>query len=246
MRRTLLVVSLFAILCAHLFAHAASAPAQSPEPREQSSGTPSGSVIEQQQAKSYSLPPEKYEKAVAYSRTQYRLHFARIACTLLLLLIVLAVGIASIFRDWAERFSRRRFVQAIVFVPLLLLTIDTLLLPLDAYQHHIAVRYDLSVQSWTSWFWDWIKGELVQVVVASMLAYLLFGFIRHSPRRWWFYFGLSTLPVLVFLLFIAPIAIDPLFNEFEPLHVTQPALAAEIEEVVRHGGLDIPPERMFE
>ena len=174
MRRTLLVVSLFAILWAHL-AYAVSASAQSPEPREQSSGASSGSAAEQQQAKSYSLSPEKYEKAVAYSKTQYRLHFARIACTLLILLSVLSLRIAPIFRDWAERLSRRRFVQTIVFVPLLLLTIDTLVLPLDAYQHHIAVRYGLSVQNWTSWFWDWTKGELVQVVVASMLAYLLYG-----------------------------------------------------------------------
>jgi STE24 endopeptidase len=245
MRRTLLVVSLLATLLAPVFADAASAPAQSPEPREQSSVS-SGPVGEKQDAESYSLSPEKYEKAVAYSRMQYRLHFVRIAFTLLLLLIILSLRVAPMFRDWAERVSRRRFVQAIVFVPLLLLTLDTFVLPLDAYQHHVAVRYDLSVQNWMSWFWDWTKGELVQVVVASMLAYLLYGVIRRSPRRWWFYFGLSTLPVIVFLVFIAPIAIDPLFNEFEPLQTTQPALAAEIEKVVRHGGLDIPPERMFE
>jgi Zn-dependent protease with chaperone function len=40
--------------------------------------------------------------------------------------------------------------------------------------------------------------------------------------------------------------IDPLFNHFEPLERAQPALVAEIEKVMRHGGLDIPRDRMFE
>ncbi|PYT07704.1 MAG: hypothetical protein DMF60_06510 [Acidobacteria bacterium] len=40
--------------------------------------------------------------------------------------------------------------------------------------------------------------------------------------------------------------IDPLFNHFEPLERTQPVLAAEIEKVAKHGGLDIPRDRMFE
>src|SRR4029453_1229735 len=50
----------------------------------------------------------------------------------------------------------------------------------------------------------------------------------------------------VFLLFISPLVIDPLFNRFEPLERTQPGLVTEIEKVVKRGGLDIPRDRMFE
>ncbi len=242
MRRSLIFVSLSLILAATIFASGANAQTQSSAPGEQSSGP----AAEKQSVKSYSLSPEKYEKAVAYSRTQYRLHFAGVAYSLLLLLIILSLRIAPAFRDWAERVSRRRFVQAIVFVPLLLLTFDALKLPLDAYQHHLAVQYDISVQGWGSWFWDWTKGELIQFVIASILAYILYGVIRRSRRRWWLYFGLASIPMLVFLLFISPVVIDPLFNKFAPLQTTQPALVAEIEKVVSHGGLDIPRERMFE
>jgi Zn-dependent protease with chaperone function len=246
MRRSLIVVSLSLICAAAIVACGANAQTQSSAPAEQPSSSSSGPVIEKEQVKSYSLPPEKYEKAVAYSRTQYRLHFVGVLYSLLLLLIILSLRIAPAFRDWAERVSRRRFVQAIVFVPLLLLTFDAFKFPLDVYQHHLAVYYDISVQGWGSWFWDWTKGELIQFVIATILAYILYGVIRRSRRRWWLYFGLASLPMLVFLLFISPLIIDPLFNKFEPLEATQPALVAEIEKVVNHGGLDIPRERMFE
>jgi len=204
------------------------------------------SLINQQPVKSYSLPPEKYEKAISYSRTQYRLHFIGTAYSLLILLFILSRRIAPVFRDWAERLSRRRFLQALVFVPLLLLVLDIFKLPLDIYQHNLSRRYEVSVQGWGSWFWDWSKGELIEFFIASILAYILYGVIRRSPQRWWLYFGLASLPMLVFLLFISPIVIDPLFNKFEPLQNTQPLLVAEIEKVVKHAGLDIPPERIFE
>lgn len=241
MRGSLIVLRLVVILAATLLASGVKAQSDTPKSTEQSEP-----AIQQRDVQSYSLSPEKYEKAVAYSRTQYGLHFVGVAYSLLLLLVILSLRIAPAFRDWAERVSRRRFVQAIVFVPLLLFTFDALKLPLDAYQHQLSVRYGISVQGWGSWLWDWSKGELIQVIFASTLAYILYGVIRRSRRRWWLYSGVASLPILVFLLFISPVLIDPLFNKFEPLQATQPLLVGEIEKVVSHAGLDIPRERMFE
>ncbi|HMF54609.1 MAG TPA: M48 family metalloprotease, partial [Edaphobacter sp.] len=46
-------------------------------------------------------------------------------------------------------------------------------------------------------------------------------------------------------VFIAPVLIDPLFNKFEPLSKTSPALVDRLEQVVARGGIQIPPDRMF-
>ncbi len=249
MPRLLFVVSLTLTVATVIATTDAVAQSQSPQVHSEQPSAPAASSsgsVQKQEVKSYTLSPEKYEKAVVYSRTQYRLHFLGVAYSLLVLLVILALRIAPLFRDWAERLSRRRFIQAIVFVPLLLFAFEALKFPLDAYRHHLAVHYEISVQGWGSWFWDWTKGKLVQFIVASILAYILYGVIRRSPRRWWLYFGLASLPILVFLNFISPVVIDPLFNKFESLEATQPALVTEIEKVIKHGGLDIPRERMFE
>ena len=243
MRRSIVVVSLSFVCATYILASPAVGHTQSSNSSRQSASSDSPN---NQEVKNYTLPPDKYEKAVAYSRTQYALHFIGVAYSLLVLLLILSLRIAPIFRDWAERVSHRRFVQAVVFVPLLLLTCDALAFPLAAYNHHLDVRYDISVQSWGSWFWDWSKGEIIQFIIASILAYILYAVIRRSRRRWWLYFGLASLPIMVFLLLIAPVAIDPLFNHFEPLDRTQPALITEIEKVLKQGGLDIPHDRIFE
>jgi len=240
-----LIVSI-ALATAGSFAAAAQS---QPPPRSEQPTAPSatsGDVIQKQEVKSYTLSPEKYEKAVAYSRAQYRLHFLGIAYSMAALMLILAFRIPPLFRDWAERISRRRVVQAFVFVPLVLLVFDTLKFPLSAYHHQLVVSYELSVQGWSSWLWDWTKGEIIKFIAASILAYILYIVIRRSPRRWWLYFGLLSLPIIVFLQFISPVVVDPLFNKFESLEATQPKLVAEIEKLMKHGGLDIPRERMFE
>ena len=56
---------------------------------------------------------------------------------------------------------------------------------------------------------------------------------------------LVALPIGVFLFFIGPWVIDPMFHKFEPLQQKDPALTASLEKMVQRTGENIPPERMF-
>jgi STE24 endopeptidase len=101
------------------------------------------------------------------------------------------------------------------------------------------------VQSWGSWAWDWVKGELIAIIIGTVLIWLLYIVIRRSARRWWFYFWLISLPIGVFLIFLQPLIIDPLFHKFEPLQQKDPTLTVSLEKMVQRAGEGIPAERMF-
>lgn len=224
----------------------AGAQAPSPVPSPGQAGATAPPPAPEKQVKGYTLSPEKYEKAIAFSRARYRLYFINFGYGLGLLVLILRLRVAPRFRDWAERASGRRIGQVVVFTPLLLLTLGVLGMPTDVYSQWLSLKYEQSVQSWPSWLWDWTKGQLIGLVIGTILIWILYGVIRRSPRRWWFYFWLASLPILVFLLFITPVVIEPLFFKFTPLEKTQPQLVAEIEKVIERGGLTIPRERMFE
>jgi Zn-dependent protease with chaperone function len=128
---------------------------------------------------------------------------------------------------------------------LLLLTIAVFSLPLDIYGEMVEKRYGISVQGWGSWSWDWIKSELIGLVIGTILIWLLYMVIRRSPRRAWFYFWLMAVPIGVFLFFLGPWVIDPMFHKFEPLQQKDPALTASLEQMVQRAGENIPHERMF-
>jgi STE24 endopeptidase len=193
----------------------------------------------------YTLPPDKLAKSKALYDLRTKLLFIGTGYSLLVLLALLALGIAAKYRDWAERVSKHRFVQALIFVPLLLVTLTVLGLPLDAYQQHISRQYGLSVQGWVSWFRDVAKGQAVSLIMFTLVIWGVTSLIRKSPRRWWFYAWLLAMPVAVFVVFLAPLVLDPLFNNFEPLDKTNPQLVDAIERVAARAGQNIPRDRIF-
>ncbi|MGC1615234.1 MAG: M48 family metallopeptidase [Candidatus Acidiferrum sp.] len=210
------------------------------ETRSAQSATP-----RQTKAEGYRLSQDRYEKAVNYSRASYTLYFISVALSVLALVILLRLGIAAKFRDWAESASDKRWLQALVFVPLLVLTLDVIAVPLRMYGHVLSRRYEVSVQNWGSWFLDWSKEQLLMAGFALIFALIFSAVIRRSPRRWWLHLWFAALPVLLFFVFISPWIIDPLFNTFEPLQASHPDLVAAIEKLTGHAGVPIPANRMF-
>jgi Zn-dependent protease with chaperone function len=112
--------------------------------------------------------------------------------------------------------------------------------------HWLAVKYEQSIQPWGSWLGDWAIGESIGLAVSALLVWGFYLLVRWSPRRWWLYGWLASIPLIVFVIFVYPLAIDPLFYRFTPLDRTHPRIVTEIEKVTARGGLDIPRDRMFE
>ncbi len=193
----------------------------------------------------YTLPPEKLRQAIAYAHARIALELTGIFWACLQLFLLLTLGIAARMRNVAIAVSGSRWVQCFVFL-LLLLTINAVLdLPLAVVGHRLAMAYGQSVEGWVAWTRDHAKSFLLTWVISGLLVMLLFWVIRRSPRRWWLWFWAVSLPIILFGTFIAPLVIDPLFNKFEPLQQTNPALVTRLEQVVTRAGMNIPPERMF-
>jgi STE24 endopeptidase len=194
----------------------------------------------------YSLPPDKLAKAYALYLVNGVLYFVAGLWSIVVLWLMLGSRFGLRLRRWAERLSRRRFLQAIVVMSAFAIVMELAQLPFDMYSEHISTKYGRSVQTWASWFGDWGKGLLLACIFASILGWILYISLRRSPRRWWFYFWLALIPIIIFVMFIAPVWIEPMFNKYEPLTDHHADLVAQIERVVHRAGMDIPPERMYE
>jgi Zn-dependent protease with chaperone function len=92
---------------------------------------------------------------------------------------------------------------------------------------------------------DWIKGEAVEAVTGVILVWILYAVIRKRPRRWWLYFWVAAVPLIILGAVAEPLIVEPLFFKFTPLASSQPHLAERIESVVKRTGLEIPRDRMF-
>jgi STE24 endopeptidase len=194
----------------------------------------------------YSLAQDKLAKAYALYLLDGWLYFITGIWAVVVLWVMLRGRFGARLRDWAGRASRWRFLQAVIVMSLFVLALECAQLPFELYQHHVGLKYGLSVQHWGSWLGDWGKSLLLGCIFASILGWILYAIIRRSPRRWWFYFWVALIPVVIFVMFVEPVWIEPMFNKYEPLTDHHADLVAQIERVVRRAGMDIPPQRMYE
>jgi STE24 endopeptidase len=199
----------------------------------------------QRKITAYTLPPDLYRKAHTLGEIDF---WGRLAATLygwIILWFVLCRKLAPKYRHWAEKAASTKVVQAAVFAPPLLITLAVLNIPFDAAEHWVSRKFGISVQGWGSWAWDWTKEQIVTLIIGTILVWIFYAVVRKSPKRWWFYFWLISIPLLVLGALLQPVVIDPLFHKFEPLEAKDPALTVSLEKMVQRAGQDIPTERMY-
>jgi STE24 endopeptidase len=202
----------------------------------------------------YTLPPALLAKARELSHLGTLLYFGGTAWQLLVLFLLLRGRAGAGIADWAGRltrrsgggpFSARPFLQGLLVASVWLLITVLIALPLALIGHSAALRFGLSIEHWGAWWLDWIKGEVLTLLVGVLVLSMLFVLLRWSPRRWWLWFWLIVQPFIILGVYLSPVLVDPLFNHFTPLLQKDPALVARLEQVAAIGGLDIPPDRMF-
>ncbi len=206
-----------------------------------------GSATDQGSKKitAYTLTPELYQKAKTLGRIRFSFRLFSFFYGLFVLWFILQRHYSTKFRDWAEAASRHRFLQVLIYAPLLIGTLFLFQLPLDLFDQALYKHYGILIQSWGSWTGDWLKVLGLWILGGTLLVLLLYAVIRRSPRRWWLYFWFLAIPIFVFVFFLQPYVIDPLFNEFQPLTTKAPEIVPELQRIAHRAGMEIPPERMF-
>jgi STE24 endopeptidase len=191
------------------------------------------------------LSPEEYARAVAYSHGAYWIYFTTTAYTLLVLWGMIRWRVAPRLRNWAERSSRPRWLQSLLYAPALLLVFAVLLLPTDFWAQQHERKYGQSIESWASWFGGWTMAELTTLISGTLAIAFLYFTMRRSPKRWWLWLWMIAVPLIIAVVFIQPIVLDALFNNFEPLDRTHPELVDSIEKIVARARLVLPREHIY-
>ena len=145
----LLVPILFTEMSSRASAQSApgAVPSNPPSEASPSSGMSSAQNKPETRITAYTLPPDLYRKARNRGRINFATRIAGFFYDLLVLWFILLRRLSAKFRDWAERVTRFRFVQAIVFTLLLVLTISVLQLPVDIFEEIVSKVYRISVQT---------------------------------------------------------------------------------------------------
>lgn len=160
----------------------------------------------------------------------------------LLYFVILITGISRVFEKWSsEQFKGSIFITAmyLFFLSLLLFILQ---FPLDYYRYTLSKSYGISTQIFYSWMRENIIDFWLEFGMSVIMIAVLYWLMRKSPKKWWLHAWALTVPFSIFLMFIQPVVIDPIYNDFSPL--TDKELETKILTLAEQA--DIPSDHVFE
>ncbi len=195
-------------------------------------------------AQAYTLPPDKLAKAIALERIRTVLGLGGSLWGMAFLWILLATRWAAGLADWTEGLLPRRWMQGLLFFAAFLVITALASLPLEILGHAVSRHYGISVQGWGGWLSDVAKSLGLSLLLGAPVLLLFNWIVRIAPRRFWAWIWLISLPLILLSVLAEPL-LEPIFNKFEPLVKSNPALVARLEQVVARTGTRIAPDRIF-
>ena len=189
------------------------------------------------------LPAADRAKSDAYFEGGYILQVWNLALSLVIAWALLRFQVTVKLRDLAERLTRIKYVQGVVFVALFILVSTVLNLPSDFYEGFVREhRFGLSNLSVGGWFGEQVKGLLVGMIFSSLIGSLLYLALRKFQQRWW-QMAAVVVPFLLFLVVVlAPVFVAPLFNTYKGLESA--AIRDPILAMARANG--VPADNVYE
>jgi len=110
-------------------------------------------------------------------------------------------------------------------------------LPLRMLMRQRALAVGLARGSWGRWGIDLAKGAAIELVFSGASSAGVVWLMRRRPRDWWLAGAGAGVGGAVLLTFLAPVALDPIFNRFTVL--ADSALREEVLELARRAGVKV-------
>lgn len=156
-------------------------------------------------------------------------------------LFLLTSGWARAWRDRLEGSALPRLFRLPVYVLLVYAVSALLYFPLKLASYLVSRSYGISTQTGAGWLED--RGlDFVIGYATMLLVFAVARWIMARGGRWWLKLWLLSIPFTLFMMYVQPVVIDPLYNRFEEL--SDPALEGAILELASRA--DIPADRVYE
>ncbi|SNT52901.1 Zn-dependent protease with chaperone function [Bacillus sp. OK838] len=160
----------------------------------------------------------------------------------LLYFFILLFGFSKVFEKSSLAVSKRKVIQTGIYLFWLSVISYLALFPIRFIGYRISKSYHISTQSFTSWMKDGVIEFWVNFGMMFIIVSVLYWLMKKSVKRWWLYAWMLSIPFTLFLMFVQPVLIDPLYNEFYPLKNKE----LETEILALASQANIPAEHVFE
>lgn len=190
------------------------------------------------------MSPEEKEKSDAYFEGGYWLLIVGLIMEIIVAWIFLSLGLSKWIKKMASRFKNIN-LQNLAYAFMYLLFAYILSFPLNIYTSFFREhKFDLSNMTFGEWLSEDLIGLAMMIVVGSLLLMVLYIVIRKVQKSWWIWGSAILTLFLIFAMFVSPVFISPIFNDYKPLEEGE--VREEILSMARANGVPADNVYMFD
>lgn len=183
----------------------------------------------------HTITLEAHQKAADYTLAKSRVNLIDLALDAVTLLAWTLLGGLDALNQLTLSWMAPGMAQQIVLVLSFTLIGGLLGLPLSLYQTFgIEQRFGFNNTTPQLWVSDLAKGLLVGLVLGLPILWLVLWLMQAGGSLWWFYAWCALVAYQLFVMWIAPNVIMPLFNKFTPLE--DASLKARVTALMTRAG----------
>ena len=163
----------------------------------------------------------------------------------ILLILFLFSGLLVIYNRWMVSLHLPFILEGIVYFIVLSFISTVVDIPFDLYStFKIENKYGFNTTTPKIWITDFIKSILISMIIFAITGGIGFWLIQASPHYWWIWVWAFFLVFSLFLLYISPYIIEPLFNKFTPIAEQYKTLEEKITRMLAKVGIKV--SRVFQ
>jgi STE24 endopeptidase len=155
-----------------------------------------------------------------------------------LVLVFLFGGILDVYNSWIISRNFSFITSGVLFFLILIYAETVLTLPFNLYStFKIEKQFGFSNMTPGLWIADLIKSMIVTTILSALLTSVGLYLVQLSPNFWWLWVWFFFLIFSVFIMYISPFVIEPLFNKFTPIN--DESLVQGIQKMVEKVGIKV-------
>ena len=162
--------------------------------------------------------PDRYRQARHYQRVNTRFGWTVAVVNTALLLAVWFGGGFALLDEWVRSWDLSPVPAGLLYIGTLGILIAAVSLPFRAYRTFIIeTRFGFNRTTVATFITDRLKGLALAVVIGTPLLAAVLTLFEYAGSAAWLYGWLAVVVYMLFVQFVAPTWIMPLFNKFTPL-----------------------------
>ena len=176
-----------------------------------------------------------HQKAADYTSAKLRLGHWRLAIDASMLLVWTLLGGLSALDAWLIEVTGAGMLQQLLLVMGFMLVSGVVNLPVSCYQtFKVEQHFGFNNMTLGLWLGDLVKSAALGLVLGLPLVGAILWLMQSGGNQWWLMAWALLVGYQLFVMWLAPNYIMPLFNKFQPLE--DPPLQKRVDALMQRTG----------